>query len=58
MTAAQIRSAAVWLRHRAEQQGMREADAIRDRLRQRQRVAEQPRDARGRWKERDADRAA
>jgi hypothetical protein len=46
-----VRIAAAWLRRQAKQQAVREAQAAQERLRMRERVAGQPRDARGRWTE-------
>jgi hypothetical protein len=51
MTAQHIRLAAAWLRQQAAAQGAREAEALRDRLRMRERVGRQARDERGRWTE-------
>jgi hypothetical protein len=44
-----IRRAALWLRAAAQAQGVREANARRERLKARARIAEQPRDEHGRW---------
>ncbi len=49
MSPTDIRRAALWLRRQAEAQGRKEADAIRERLLLRQRIADQPRDPQGRW---------
>lgn len=46
-----VRIAAAWLRRQAQQQAVREAQAAQERLRMRERVAGQPRDAQGRWTE-------
>ena len=48
-SADEIRAAARWLRQQAEAVGVREADAQRERLEARRRVAGQKRAADGRW---------
>ena len=49
MSPAAIKRAAAWLRQQAQAQGLREANAARERLRLRARVASQPRTASGQW---------